>query len=50
MISDLERDEELARLTIPQLIERISELTVDYSAAVGRVTREILIREMQQAE
>jgi len=49
-MSNLERDEELAKLSVPQLIERISELTTEYAAAVERITCEILIRSMQQAE
>lgn len=49
-MSSLEEDKELASLTIPQLIERISTLTAEYSAAVERITYEILIRAMQQAE
>lgn len=49
-MSSLEQDEELAKLSIPQLIERISTLNAEYSAAVERITYEILIRSMQQAE
>lgn len=49
-MSSLEEDKELASLTIPQLIERISTLNAEYSAAVERITYEILIRAMQQAE
>ena len=49
-MSNLEWDDELSKLTVPQLIEKISELTTDYAAAVERITCEILIRSMQQAE
>lgn len=49
-MSDLEQDEELARLSVPQLIEKISELTTQYNADLKRIMYEILIRAMQQAE
>nr|AHF24068.1 hypothetical protein [uncultured bacterium Contig643] len=49
MRSDLERDEEMAKLSIPQLIEKITKLTEEYSAEIGRVSREILIRSMLMA-
>ena len=49
-MSRLEQDEELAKLSVPHLIEKISDLTTEYSAAVERITYEILIRSMQQAE
>ena len=49
-MSSLDEDRELASLSIPQLIERISVLTADYAAAVERITCEILIRTMQQVE
>lgn len=49
-MSDLQAQEELAKLSVPELIERISALTVEYAAAVERITCEILIRSMQQAE
>ncbi len=49
-MSSLEEDRELASLSIPQLIERLSRLTENYSAAVERITCEILIRSMQNAE
>ena len=49
-MSSLDEDRELASLTIPQLIERISVLTAEYAAAVERITCEILIRSMQKAE
>lgn len=45
-MSSLEYDEELAKLSVPQLIERISALTADYAAAIERITYEILIRAM----
>lgn len=49
-MSSLEQDEELAKLTIPQLIERMSRLTEEYSVAIERITCEILVRSMQNAE
>ena len=49
-MNSFEQDEELAKLSVPQLIEKISELTTEYAAAVKRITYEILIRSMQQAE
>lgn len=45
----LKDEEELARLTIPQLIERITELNAKYAEDLERITRELLIRAMQQA-
>ncbi len=50
MNNSLDTDRELASLSIPQLIERLSRLTENYSAAVERITCEILIRSMQNAE
>lgn len=49
-MSNLEQDEELAKLDVPQLIEKISTLTAEYAEAIGRITCEILIRNMQQAD
>lgn len=49
-MSRLEQDEELAKLSVPQLIEKISDLATEYVAAVERITYEILIRSMQQSE
>lgn len=49
-MSSLKQDEELAKLSIPQIIERVSELTIEYAAAVERLNHEILIRIMQRAE
>ena len=49
-MSSLDVDRELASLSIPELIERLSRLTENYSAAVERITCEILIRSMQNAE
>ena len=46
MKSNLERDEEMAKLSVPQLIEKISKLTEEYSAEVSRILREILVRSM----
>lgn len=48
-MSSLKDEEELAKLTIPQLIERITDLTAKYAEDLGRVTHELLIRAMQQA-
>ena len=42
-------EEELAKLSVPQLIEKISGLTADYTTAVEKITYEILIRSMQHA-
>ena len=49
-MSSLKEEEELAKLTIPQLIERITDLTAKYAEDLGRVTHELLIRAMQQAK
>lgn len=49
-MTDLEYQEDLAKLTIPQLIERISRLTENYNKELTMLTHEILIRSMQQAE
>ena len=49
-MSSLKEEEELAKLTIPQLIERITDLTTKYAEDLGRVTHELLIRAMQQAK
>lgn len=37
-MSSLKEEEELAKLTIPQLIERITDLTTKYAEDLGRVT------------
>lgn len=49
-MSSLEYDEELAKLSVPQLVWRISQLTAEYTASIERITYEILIRAMQEAE
>jgi len=49
-MSSLKDEEELAKLTIPQLIERITDLTAKYAEDLGCVTHELLIRAMQQAK
>lgn len=49
-MTDLEYQEDLAKLTIPQLIERISRLTENYNKELTMLTHEVLIRSMQQAE
>lgn len=36
----------MAKLSVPQLIEKISKLTEEYSAEVSRILREILVRSM----
>jgi hypothetical protein len=48
--SELKSNEELAKLTVPQLIERITELTVKYAEDLSRLTHELLIRAMQEAK
>ena len=47
---DLEYQKDLAKLTIPQLIERIARLTEKYNEELTLLTQEILIRIMQQSE
>lgn len=49
-MSSLKDEEELAKLTIPQLIERVTDLTAKYAEDLGRIMHELLIRAMQQAE
>lgn len=49
-MSSLEFDEELARLTIPELVALVTKMTSEYAAALERVNCEILVRIMQQAE
>lgn len=49
-MSSLKQDEDLAKLSIPQIIERVSELTIEYATEVERLNHEILIRIMQRAE
>lgn len=49
-MSDLEYQEHLAKMTIPELIESIVDLTMKYNENLAALTHEILIRSMQQAE
>ena len=49
-MNDLEYQESLARMTIPELIEAIVKLTETYNEHLTILTHEILIRSMQKAE
>lgn len=49
-MGDLEQQEALAKMTIPELIESIVRLTENYNEHLTMLTHEILIRSMQQAE
>lgn len=49
-MNDLEQQERLARMTVPELIEAISRLTEQYNNNLTMLTQELLIRHMQQAE
>lgn len=49
-MNDLEYQEQLAQMTIPELIESIVKLTETYNEHLTMLTHEILIRSMQQAE
>ena len=49
-MNDLEYQEQLAQMTIPELIESIVKLTETYDEHLTMLTHEILIRSMQQAE
>ena len=49
-MNDLEYQESLAKMTIPELIESITGLTELYTEYLAILTHEILIRSMQQAE
>lgn len=49
-MGDLEQQEALAKMTIPELIESIVRLTEIYNERLTMLTHEILIRSMQQAE
>ena len=46
---DLEYQERIARMTIPELIESITALTEAYNENLTMLTHEILIREMQKS-
>ena len=49
-MNDLEYQESLSKMTIPELIESIVQLTETYNEHLTILTHEILIRSMQQAE
>lgn len=49
-MGDLEQQEALAKMTIPELIESIVRLTEIYNEHLTMLTHVILIRSMQQAE
>lgn len=49
-MSDLEQQEALAKMTIPELIESIARLTEIYNEHLTMLTHEILIRAMQEAK
>lgn len=49
-MGDLEQQEALAKMTIPELIESIVRLTEIYNEHLTMLTHEILIRSMQQVE
>lgn len=49
-MNDLEYQEQLAQMTIPELIESIVKLTETYNEHLTMLAHEILIRSMQQAE
>lgn len=49
-MSDLEYQEELSKMTIPEIIESIVKLTQSYNERLQMLTREILIRAMQEAK
>jgi len=49
-MNDIEYQESLSKMTIPELIESIVQLTETYNEHLTILTHEILIRSMQQAE
>ena len=49
-MTDLEYQERIARMTIPELIESITALTEAYNENLTMLTHEILIREMQKSK
>ena len=49
-MGDLEQQEALAKMTIPELIESIVRLTEIYNEHLTMLTQEILIRAMQEAK
>lgn len=49
-MGDLEQQEALAKMTIPELIESIVRLTEIYNEHLTMLTEEILTRAMQEAK
>ena len=49
-MGDLEQQEALAKMTIPELIDNIVRLTEIYNEHLTMLTHEILIRAMQEAK
>jgi len=49
-MGDLEQQEALAKMTIPELIDSIVRLTEIYNEHLTMLTHEILIRAMQEAK
>ena len=49
-MNDLEFQENLARMTVPEIIEAIVGLTETYNERLAMLTHEILIRSMQNAK
>ena len=49
-MTDLEYQEHLASMTIPEIISSIVKLTETYNEHLAMLTQEILIRSMQEAE
>jgi hypothetical protein len=49
-MNDLEYQEHISQMTIPELIGSITQLTEVYNEHLAMLTSELLIRLMQQAE
>lgn len=49
-MNDLEYQKSLAQKTIPEILEDITTLTEKYNERLAMMTREILIRSMQEAK
>ena len=49
-MNDLELQERLSEMSIPEIIESITSITEIYTEYLAALTHEILIRAMQQAE
>ena len=49
-MNDLELQESIARMTVPELIEAITRLNETYNERLTMLTQEILIRSMQHSE